>query len=105
MPREVLVPCLPENAEELTTWLTGLRGSRVRLRVPVRGDKRALAETVHRNAKEALTQHKLKRAGDFTARSAALQSIQEFLGLAAAPFPQASGCGCRRDTAGRRRSS
>ncbi|WP_237571335.1 excinuclease ABC subunit UvrC [Mycolicibacterium lacusdiani] len=86
VPREVLVPCLPENAEELTTWLTGLRGSRVRLRVPVRGDKRALAETVHRNAKEALTQHKLKRAGDFTARSAALQSIQEFLGLADAPL-------------------
>jgi excinuclease ABC subunit C len=56
------------------------------LRVPVRGDKKALAETVHRNAKEALTQHKLKRAGDFTARSAALQSIQEFLGLADAPL-------------------
>ena len=51
-----------------------------------RGDKRALAETVKRNAQEALTQHKLKRAGDFTARSAALQSIQEALGLADAPL-------------------
>lgn len=86
VPREVLVPCLPQNADELATWLTGLRGSRVRLRVPHRGDKRALAETVHRNAKEALAQHKLKRAGDFNARSAALQSIQEFLGLADAPL-------------------
>src|SRR5690348_5732630 len=82
VPREVLVPCLPSNAGELATWLTGLRGSRVALRVPRRGDKRALAETVQRNAKEALQQHKLKRAGDFTARSAALQNIQDALGLA-----------------------
>ena len=86
VPREVLVPCLPPNAEELATWLSGLRGSRVVLRVPRRGDKRALAETVHRNAREALQQHKLKRAGDFTARSAALHNIQESLGLAEAPL-------------------
>ncbi|MEB3034760.1 excinuclease ABC subunit UvrC [[Mycobacterium] nativiensis] len=86
VPREVLVPCLPANAEELTSWLSGLRGSRVSLRVPMRGDKRTLAETVERNAKDALQQHKLKRAGDFTARSAALQNIQEALGLADAPL-------------------
>lgn len=86
VPREVLVPCLPANAEELGSWLSGLRGSRVSLRVPHRGDKRALADTVERNARDALTQHKLKRAGDFTARSAALRSIQEALGLADAPL-------------------
>ncbi|HTY27361.1 MAG TPA: excinuclease ABC subunit UvrC, partial [Mycobacterium sp.] len=86
VPREVLVPCLPPNADELASWLSGLRGSRVTLRVPQRGDKKALAETVHRNAQEALQQHKLKRAGDFTARSAALQNIQESLGLADAPL-------------------
>jgi excinuclease ABC subunit C len=86
VPREVLVPGLPPNAGELADWLSGLRGSRVTLRVPRRGDKRALAETVQRNAKEALQQHKLKRAGDFTARSAALQNIQESLGLVDAPL-------------------
>ena len=86
VPREVLVPCLPPNADELATWLSGLRGSRVALRVPQRGDKKALAETVHRNAQEALQQHKLRRAGDFTARSAALQNIQDSLGLAEAPL-------------------
>ncbi|BBZ28290.1 UvrABC system protein C [Mycolicibacterium madagascariense] len=86
VPRQVLVPVLPDNAEELETWLCELRGSKVQIRVPVRGDKRALAETVHRNAKEALQQHKLKRAGDFNARSEALQNIQEFLGLADAPL-------------------
>jgi excinuclease ABC subunit C len=86
VPREVLVPCLPSNHDELASGLAGLRGSRVTLRVPRRGDKRALADTVQRNAKDALQQHKLKRAGDFTARSAALQNIQEVLGLADAPL-------------------
>lgn len=86
VPREVLVPCLPSNTDQLVSWLSELRGGKVALRVPRRGDKRALAETVERNAKDALQQHKLKRAGDFNARSAALQNIQEALGLADAPL-------------------
>jgi excinuclease ABC subunit C len=86
IPREILVPVLPPEAEALQQWLSGLRGSRVSLRVPQRGDKRALAETVERNAKEAFTQHKLRRAGDLTARSAALQELQDALGLDEAPL-------------------
>ncbi|GLZ52292.1 UvrABC system protein C [Actinomycetospora sp. NBRC 106378] len=86
VPREVLVPALPEDHTALAQWLTELRGSRVSLRVAQRGDKRTLAETVERNAKEALTQHKLKRAGDLTARSAALEEIQEYLELDSAPL-------------------
>ncbi|MBI3227467.1 MAG: excinuclease ABC subunit UvrC [Mycolicibacterium cosmeticum] len=86
VPKQVLVPVLPDNADELADWLSGLRGSRVSLRVPVRGDKKALAETVQRNARESLTQHKLKRAGDFNARSEALQSIQDALELTDAPL-------------------
>ncbi|WP_436496858.1 excinuclease ABC subunit UvrC [Actinokineospora sp. HUAS TT18] len=86
VPREVLVPELPPDAEAIGEWLTGLRGSRVQVRVPQRGDKRALMETVERNAKEAFTQHKLKRAGDLTARSAALQELQDQLGLDTAPL-------------------
>lgn len=86
VPREVLVPCLPPNAGELSDWLSGLRGSRVDLRVARRGDKHALAETVRRNAQESLQQHKMKRAGDFTARSVALQNVQESLGLVDAPL-------------------
>ena len=86
VPKEVLVPVLPPNAAELQAWLSGLRGSQVQLRVPQRGDKKDLAETVQRNAKEALAQHKLKRAGDFTSRSAALQGIQEALDLDSAPL-------------------
>ena len=86
IPREVLVPRLPGDADALTEWLSGLRGSRVSLRVPQRGDKRALAETVARNASEAFALHKLRRAGDLTARSAALQEIQDSLGLDSAPL-------------------
>ncbi|MBM7244660.1 excinuclease ABC subunit UvrC [Rhodococcus fascians] len=86
VPREVLVPVLPDNADEVQVWLSELRGSNVTLRVPQRGDKKALAETVERNAREALQQHKLKRAGDFTSRSAALQGIQEALDLDSAPL-------------------
>jgi excinuclease ABC subunit C len=86
IPKEVLVPELPEDAAPLADWLSGLRGSRVQVRVPQRGDKRALAETVRRNADEAFALHKLRRAGDLTARSAALQEIQEALCLDTAPL-------------------
>ncbi|MFI9816739.1 excinuclease ABC subunit UvrC [Saccharothrix variisporea] len=86
VPREVLVPELPDDAAAVERWLTDLRGAKVVLRVPQRGDKRALMETVERNAKEAFQQHKLKRAGDLTARSAALQELQEALGLDTAPL-------------------
>ncbi len=86
VPREILVQAMPEEAGQVQELLTELRGANVDLRVPQRGDKRALAETVGRNAKEALRQHKLKRVGDLTARSAALQDIQEALGLDEAPL-------------------
>ncbi|MGH3431219.1 MAG: excinuclease ABC subunit UvrC [Thermocrispum sp.] len=86
VPKQVLVPALPEDAEAIAELLSGLRGSQVRIRVPRRGDKRALAETVERNAKESLVQHKLRRAGDLTARSAALTELQESLALDTAPL-------------------
>jgi excinuclease ABC subunit C len=86
IPREVLVPALPDDAAALGEWLSGQRGARVDLRVPRRGDKRALAETVARNAAQALTQHKLKRASDLTARSQALAELQDALGLPSAPL-------------------
>ncbi|MEU5758046.1 excinuclease ABC subunit UvrC [Nocardia sp. NPDC047648] len=86
VPREVLVPELPADIEQVQQWLSGLRGSAVKVRVPQRGDKKALAETVQRNAMEALAQHKLKRAGDLTSRSQALQEIQDALELDTAPL-------------------
>ncbi|MEW1959226.1 excinuclease ABC subunit UvrC [Kineococcus sp. NPDC059986] len=87
VPREVLVPELPATVEaDVEDWLSELRGSRVDLRVPQRGDKRALMETVHRNATQALALHKTRRGGDLTTRSLALQELQEALGLEEAPL-------------------
>ena len=86
VPREVLVSALPPDTEALTSWLGGLRGANVSLRVPQRGDKRALMETVERNAGQALALHKTRRASDLTARSLALSEIQEALGLDEAPL-------------------
>jgi len=86
VPREVLVPALPPDAEAVQEWLTSLRGSNVDLRVPQRGDKRALMETVARNAGQALALHKTRRGSDLTSRSVALQELQEALGLDEAPL-------------------
>ncbi|MDP9092022.1 MAG: excinuclease ABC subunit UvrC [Actinomycetota bacterium] len=86
IPREVLVPVLPDDAAALTEWLSSRRGSRVDLRVPQRGDKRVLQQTVARNAAQALTQHKLKRASDLTARSRALGELHEALNLSTPPL-------------------
>ncbi|GAB2589358.1 UvrABC system protein C [Paractinoplanes abujensis] len=87
VPRELLVPALPDDAPALADWLSARRGtSRVSLRVPQRGDKRALMETVARNAGESLQRHKLRRAGDLTTRSKALDEIAEALGLDTAPL-------------------
>ncbi|MGW6132223.1 excinuclease ABC subunit UvrC [Cellulomonas sp. NPDC055163] len=86
VPREVLVPVLPPDVPGVQAWLTGLRGSRVEVRVPQRGDKRELAETVRRNAEHALALHRTRRAGDLTTRSQALREIQEALELPTAPL-------------------
>ncbi|MGS0686899.1 excinuclease ABC subunit UvrC [Nakamurella sp. GG22] len=90
VPREILVPVIPSEEaateSELVSWLSDLRGSRVSLRVAQRGDKRALAETVTRNAREALAQHRLKRASDLTARSAALTELADTLSMDVAPL-------------------
>lgn len=81
LPREVLVPVAPSNAEDLATWLGGIRGAKVDIRVPQRGDKAALMSTVRENAEHALKLHKTRRAGDITVRSQALQELQEALDL------------------------
>ncbi|WP_405106312.1 excinuclease ABC subunit UvrC [Micromonospora sp. NBC_01405] len=86
VPRELLVPALPADADALADWLSGRRGSRVSLRVPQRGDKRSLLETVERNAKDGLARHKLKRAGDLTTRGQALDEISDALGMRTAPL-------------------
>ncbi len=86
VPKEVLVPALPDPLDPVQEWLTGRRGSNVSLRIPQRGDKRALMETVERNAQQALVLHKTKRASDLTTRSRALEEIADALDLDSAPL-------------------
>ena len=86
IPKEILVDTLPADLDSLEAWLSEQRGSRVTVRVPERGEKKAALETVAKNAKEALIQHKLKRSSDLTTRSQALKEIQEHLDLPEAPL-------------------
>ncbi|NUV74782.1 excinuclease ABC subunit UvrC [Streptomyces fungicidicus] len=86
VPKEVLVPALPENTEAVSQWLGDRRGTQVSLRVPQRGDKKSLMETVQRNAQQSLVLHKTKRASDLTTRSRALEEIAEALELESAPL-------------------
>jgi excinuclease ABC subunit C len=86
IPREVLVPELPEDHAALSELLTEQRGSRVALRIPQRGDKRSLLQTVERNAEQAFVQYKLRRASDLSARSQALAELQEALSMPDAPL-------------------
>ncbi|SDE51416.1 excinuclease ABC subunit UvrC [Auraticoccus monumenti] len=85
VPKEILVPVLPTDPT-LHEWLSGLRGSAVSLRVPQRGDKRTLMETVGQNAAEALVRHKTKRASDLSTRNRALEEIQQALDLPEVPL-------------------
>ncbi|MDR2722813.1 MAG: excinuclease ABC subunit UvrC [Cellulomonadaceae bacterium] len=86
VPREVLVPVLPTDASQLADWLRGIRGARVDIRIPQRGEKRELAQTVTANAEHALALHRTRRAGDLTTRSQALRELQEALTLDTAPL-------------------
>ena len=86
IPREVLVPHEPEGGALLAEWLAAERGTPVSIRVPKRGDRRSLLETVTRNAEEEFVRHRLKRAADHNTRARALSELQEALGLPEAPL-------------------
>ncbi|MEZ5379151.1 MAG: excinuclease ABC subunit UvrC [Acidimicrobiales bacterium] len=86
MPKVVLVPNEPSQTELYQEWLSMLRGSNVEIRVPQRGDKKDLLATVTKNADEEFTRHRMKRASDHNARAKALNELQEWLGLPAAPL-------------------
>ncbi|MCW2822570.1 MAG: Excinuclease subunit [Marmoricola sp.] len=86
IPREILVPAMPEDAGTFEQLLSETRGSKVSIRVPQRGDKRTLQETVAKNAAQSLALHKTRRASDLTVRNQALEEIQEALDLPSAPL-------------------
>ena len=85
-PREVLTSVEPDEPDLLRSWLSGLRGRGVSLRVPKRGAKRRLMETAQVNAAEAFARHRLSRRKDHNARARALRSLQDELGLPEPPL-------------------
>ncbi len=86
LPSTVLVPHNSEDDDLYQRWLAELRGTKVQIRVPQRGDKRSLLETVTRNASEEFTRHRLRRATDHNSRAQALNELQDHLGLPDAPL-------------------
>jgi excinuclease ABC subunit C len=86
VPKHVLVPYEADDREVYEEWLELARGSRVQIRVPQRGDRVTLLETVTRNAKEEFTRHRMKRASDHNTRSRALTELQDALELPEAPL-------------------
>ncbi len=86
MPKNVFVPTLPQRKSLYEEWLTQQRGSRVEIRIPQRGHKRALHETATKNARESFTRHRLKRGTDHNSRAKALEELQRYLELPNAPL-------------------
>lgn len=86
VPKQVLVPVEPDDLHTYEEWLSHLRGSKVQVRVPQRGAKRELHETITRNAREEMQRHRMRRASDHNARSRALTELQDLLGLPEAPL-------------------
>lgn len=86
IPRQVLVPRLPDDAAELEQWLQERRGKRVSLQVAQRGRKADLMRTATVNAQQALLLHKTRRTSDYTSRTKALTDLQLALGMDEAPL-------------------
>jgi len=86
LPREILVPELPDEREVIEQWLGGQRRSRVEVRVPQRGSKRSLHQTVTRNAEEEFVRHGLRRSSDHNSRARALNALQDVLELPQSPL-------------------
>jgi excinuclease ABC subunit C len=86
LPPEVLLPCLPEDAEDLEGYLSGRRGSAVHIRVPQRGEKRELLELATRNATETLQREHARWLADQGKTLAALEELAGALDLPAPPL-------------------
>jgi len=86
IPRNIYLNTQPENLADLEQWLSGISGSKVEIKVPQRGDKVELLDTVKRNAQYSLIQYVSKRATDAAVSGKALTQIEEMLGLTRTPL-------------------
>jgi excinuclease ABC subunit C len=86
IPKQVLVPTLPDDVGELEEWLRERRGKNVSIQVAQRGQKADLMRTATLNAQQALMIYKTRRTSDYVARTQGLTDLQEALGLESAPL-------------------
>ena len=85
VPPELLVQSEPEDMSLISSWLGSVRGGKVSVAVPRRGDKRKLVEMVAENCTQVLEQMKAKWLADSGRTGAALKELQERLGLPGLP--------------------
>jgi excinuclease ABC subunit C len=86
IPRNIYLNSQPEDLDQLQQWLSTISGSKVEIKVPQRGDKAELLETVKRNAQYSLIQYLSKRATDAAVSGKALTDVEEMLGLERTPL-------------------
>jgi len=86
IPSEVVINELPKDVSTIEKWMSTLRGTKVEIKIPQRGEKAEILETVKRNAHYALIQYVNKRAADSAVSGRALTELQEIMDLTAPPL-------------------
>ena len=86
IPSYIYINQEPAEADSLGEWLSSIAGRKVTLKVPQRGEKVELLQTVERNAHYALVQYMSKRATDAAVSGKALIELEEALELPRTPL-------------------
>ena len=86
VPRNIYISAEPSDREQLEQWLGQIGSTKVEIKVPQRGEKLELLQTVKRNAQYSLIQYLSKRATDAAVSGKALTEIEEHLNLGRTPL-------------------
>lgn len=86
VPRNIYINADPADKEQLEQWLGTIGSTKVEIKVPQRGEKVELLNTVKRNAQYSLIQYLSKRATDAAVSGKALTEIEEHLNLGRTPL-------------------
>ena len=81
IPKEILVEDSFEDIEIIAKWLSEKRGTKVHIKVPIRGDKNHLMEMVRKNAMDTLNQYGDRLKRKLEENQKALRELEQALGL------------------------
>lgn len=83
IPKEIIIPVETGDEDVLQSWLEGIRGQKVYITIPQKGDKKHMVQMVQRNAQEAIQKfsniNKIKGIGE------TLEELCELIGLESVP--------------------